>query len=58
MTITTQEALKEFLARPAGTVVVGMDEDNGIPFEITNIEFEHSRDDTPDQLVIYMREKM
>lgn len=58
MGITTQEALKEFLARPAGTEVVGMDEENGIPFEVTNIEFEHAVGDKPDQLVFYMKEKM
>jgi hypothetical protein len=57
--VTTLEALKEFLARPAGTIIVGMDEENGIPYEITNIDFEHAgSEDRPHQLVMYMREKM
>lgn len=58
MTLTTEEALKELLARPAGTVIVAMDEENGIPYEVTNMEFEHAIGDHPDQLVLYMKEKM
>ena len=56
--VTVAEAMKQLLLRPGHTVMRAMDEENGVAFDVTNIDFEpHSPDDSrPDIVWIYMKE--
>lgn len=48
--------IEELLKKYPNAIVKAMDQNNGIPYDVVNVEYEAALDDKPDTVWVYLQE--